>query len=100
MWNSNGPQRVKAILSGCLQTATARIANIIAVSVSPILTLDASHAAIVTVSLSGWIGLRFNAIGIDETPISSCSWEAASSNPMLSRNTVQGQRLDPRIVLL
>src|SRR6266566_3405088 len=69
MWKSNGPQRVKAILSGCLQTATARMAKIIPVSVSPILTLDASHAAIGIVSLSGLMGLRFKPMAIDDAPI-------------------------------
>ncbi len=96
MWNSKGPQRVKAILSGCLQTATARIANIIPVSVSPILTLDASHAAIGTDSLNGLIGLRFKPIAIDDAPISSCSSESPSSSPMSTRDTVRGLSVDPR----
>src|SRR5216684_86369 len=96
MWNSNGPQRVKAILSGCLQTATARIAKIIPVSVSPILTLDASHAAIGTDSLNGLIGLRFRPIELEDAPSSSCSSEAPSSNPISARDTVLGCSVDPR----
>src|SRR5437899_13010421 len=96
MWNNSGPHRVKAILSGCLQTATARIAKIIPVSVSPILTLDASQAAIETDSLDGLIGQRFKPIAIEEAPISSCSSKSPSSNPMSTRDTVRGLSVDPR----
>src|SRR3989441_9989428 len=96
MWKSKGPQRVKAILSGCLQTATARIANIIPVSVSPTLTLDASQAAIGTDSLNVLIGLRFKPIAIDDAPISSCSSDFPSSSPMPTLDTASGLGVDPR----
>src|SRR5205807_2692614 len=94
-WKSSGPHLVYKILLLCLQTPTARIAKIIPVSVSPILTLDASQATTGTKSFAGLIAQRFSPDEFMEPPISSLSSESASSTPISTRETGRGLNFDP-----
>src|SRR6266849_4318488 len=94
-WKSSGPHLLYRILSCCLRTPTARMAKIIPVSVSPILTLDASQATTGTNSFAGLMAQRLSPDENIEPPISSLSSESASSTPISTSETGRGLNLDP-----
>src|SRR5207249_6510013 len=72
------------------------MAKIMPVSVSPIFTLAASHAAIGMVSRSGWMGVCFRPMETCECPRSRLSSDSPSSIPISTSDILRGLRDAPR----
>src|SRR3989454_12090365 len=89
-WKRSGPHLLNWSLSGLRQTATALIAKSIPVSVSPTLTLDASHATMGITSLTGWMVVLFIVLIDWRRERSRSSSTSPSSMPISVRLTGRG----------